>query len=56
MAKNFNLQDDEKFCIFATKDKGQALNSVLTMSYLNNVLHRVFTGFWQQKRFGISYS
>ena len=32
MAKNFNLQDDEKFCIFVTKDKKQAI--ILTMSYI----------------------
>ena len=30
MAKNFTLQDDEKFCIFLTKHKGQAI--ILTMS------------------------
>ena len=34
----FNLQDDEKFCIFVTKDKSEAI--ILTM-----ILHRVFTGF-----------
>ena len=32
MAKNFNLQDAEKFCIFVTKDKKQAI--ILTMSYI----------------------
>ena len=32
MAKNFNLQDNEKFCIFVTKDKKQAI--ILTMSYI----------------------
>ena len=32
MAKNFNLQDDEKFCIFVTKDKRQAI--ILAMSYI----------------------
>ena len=32
MAKNFNLQDDEKFFIFVTKDKRQAI--ILTMSYI----------------------
>ena len=32
MAKNFTLQDDEKFCIFLTKDKRQAIN--LMMSYI----------------------
>ena len=32
MAKNFTLQDDEKFCIFVTKDKRQAI--ILTMSYI----------------------
>ena len=31
MAKNFNLQDDEKFRIFVTKDKRQAI--ILTMFY-----------------------
>ena len=32
MAKNFNLQDDEKCCIFVTKDKRQAI--ILKMSYI----------------------
>ena len=32
IAKNFNLQDNEKFCIFVTKDKRQAI--ILTMSYI----------------------
>ena len=32
MAKNFNLQDNEKFCIFVNKDKRQAI--ILTMSYI----------------------
>ena len=32
MAKNFNLQDAEKSCIFVTKDKKQAI--ILTMSYI----------------------
>ena len=32
MAKNFNLQDDKKFCIFVTKDKRQAI--ILAMSYI----------------------
>ena len=32
MAKNFNLQDNEKYCIFVTKDKRQAI--ILTMSYI----------------------
>ena len=32
MAKNFNLQDDEKFCIFVTKGKRQAI--ILTISYI----------------------
>ena len=32
MAKNFNLQDNEKFCIFVNKDKRQAIIS--TMSYI----------------------
>ena len=32
MSKNFNLHDTEKFCIFLTKDKGQAI--ILTMSYI----------------------
>ena len=35
MAKNFTLQDDEKFCIFVTKDKSY---------HFNNVLHQVFIG------------
>ena len=47
MAKNVTLQDDEKFCIFVTKDKANY--------YFHNVLHQVFTGFLKQKRFGISY-
>ena len=38
MPKNFNLQDDEKFCIFVTKDNRQAI--ILTM-----FSHRVLTGF-----------
>ena len=38
MAKNFNLQDGKKFCIFVTKDKKASY-------YFDNVLHRVFTGF-----------
>ena len=33
MAKNFNLQDGEKFCIFVTKDKRKVI--VLTMSYIH---------------------
>ena len=32
MAKNFNLQVNEKFCIFVNKDKRQAF--ILTMSYI----------------------
>ena len=32
MTKNFSLQDDEKFCIFGTKDKRQAI--ILTMCYI----------------------
>ena len=32
MAKNFNLQDNEKFCIFVNKDKRQAI--ILIMSYI----------------------
>ena len=32
MAKNFTLQDDEKFCIFVTKDKRQTI--IFTMSYI----------------------
>ena len=32
MTKNFTLQHDEKFCIFVTKDKKQAI--ILTMSYI----------------------
>ena len=32
MAKNFNLQDNEKFCIFVTKDKKQAI--ILKMCYI----------------------
>ena len=36
MAKKFNLQSDEKFCIFVTKDKKQAIIST-------NVLPLVFT-------------
>ena len=32
MAKNFNLQDNEKLCIFVSKDKRQSL--ILTMSYI----------------------
>ena len=32
MAKNFNLQDNEKYCIFVTNDKRQAI--ILTMSYI----------------------
>ena len=32
MAKNFSLLDDEKFCIFVTKDKREAI--ILTMSYI----------------------
>ena len=31
MAKNFNLQDDETFCLFVTKGKRQAI--ILTMFY-----------------------
>ena len=44
MPKNFTLQDDEKFCVFVTKDKRQAI--ILTSS-----IYRL-----QQKQFGISYS
>ena len=32
MATNFNFQDDEKYCIFVTKGKRQAIIS--TMSYI----------------------
>ena len=32
MATNFNFQDDEKYCIFVTKGKRQAI--ILTMSYI----------------------
>ena len=32
MTENFTFQDDEKFCIFVTKDKRQAI--ILTMSYI----------------------
>ena len=32
MAKNVTLQDDEKFCIFVTKDKRQTI--IFTMSYI----------------------
>ena len=32
MAKNVNLQDNEKLCIFVTKDKRQSI--ILTMSYI----------------------
>ena len=32
MAKNVTFQDDEKFCIFVTKDKRQTI--ILTMSYI----------------------
>ena len=32
MAKSFNLQDNETFCIFVTKDKRQAI--ILIMSYI----------------------
>ena len=32
MAKNFNLQNNEKSCIFVTKDKRQAI--ILTMCYI----------------------
>ena len=38
MTKNFNLQDNEKFCIFVTKDKKASY-------YFDNVLRWVFTGF-----------
>ena len=33
MAKNVTLQDDEKFCIFVTKDKRQSI--ILTMFYID---------------------
>ena len=32
MAKIFNLQDNENFCIFVTKDKKQGI--ILTMCYI----------------------
>ena len=32
MAKNVTFQDDEKFCIFANKDKRQAI--ILTIFYI----------------------
>ena len=32
MTKKFTLQDDEKFCIFVTKDKRQTI--IFTMSYI----------------------
>ena len=38
MTKSFNLHDDEKNCIFGTKDKKASY-------YFDNILHRVFTGF-----------
>ena len=36
MAKNFNLQDKEKSCIFVTKDKRQAI--ILTISYISRYM------------------
>ena len=47
MAKNVTLQDDEKFCIFVTKDKRQSI--ILTMFYIDYL--QVLT----PKMFGISY-
>ena len=35
MAKNFILRDEEKFCIFVTRDKRQAI--ILTMSYIDHL-------------------
>ena len=43
MTKNFSLHDDEKNCIFGTKDKLKA--KLKASYYFDNILHRVFTGF-----------
>ena len=45
MAKNFNLQDAEKFFIFIIKDKKKA------SYYSNNVLPGVFTGYDSKSSF-----
>ena len=44
MAKNFTLQDDEKFCIFVTKDKRQAI--ILTMSYIEYLQFLTAKSIW----------
>ena len=48
MAKSFNLQDGEKFCIFVTKDKRRAI--ILTMSYIESLQvflqHVIFSNVW----------
>ena len=38
MTKNVHPRDDEKNCIFGTKDKKPSY-------YFDNILHQVFTGF-----------
>ena len=44
MTKNFNLQEDEKLCIFVTKDKKGRY-------CFDNALLRVFTGFDNKRGF-----
>ena len=44
IAKNFNLQDNEKFCIFVTKDKRQAI--ILTMSHIEYLQFLTAKSIW----------
>ena len=44
MAKNFNLQDNEKFFIFVTKDKRQTI--ILTTLYLKYLQVLIAKAVW----------
>ena len=44
MIKNFNLQDNEKFFIFVTKDKRQAI--ILTTLYLKYLQALIAKAVW----------
>ena len=45
MAKNFNLQDNEKFFIFVTKDKRQAIILTLYLKYLQALIAKAVWNF-----------
>ena len=45
MTKNFNLQDNEKFFIFVTKDKRQAIILTLYLKYLQALIAKAVWNF-----------